>query len=87
MNFLIKALAWTIVITGWTVYGLVTLVSIFHPGPQTNPVEDIQGFWRESFSREHWKFHLNALLFVILFIVAWSYIRKDKEEQQKGKQQ
>jgi flagellar biosynthesis protein FlhB len=81
-----KILCWTIVIAGWTFYGLVILVTLIYPPKhQTNPVEDFQHFFSKERWAAHWQFNITMLMLTMVYIVAWAYLRKDKHEKDRPK--
>lgn len=74
-----KILCWVIVIIGWVAYGLLLLIQFLYPHKETDPIEDIQHFFSAS-AWEHWQFNLVAMCIVGIYLSAWVYLQKDKEE-------
>ena len=69
----VTILAWVIVYIGWLLYGLTIVATLLNPRP-SDPIKDIT----EGFKPEHWRFHIVALVLIILYFLAWGYTQKDK---------
>jgi hypothetical protein len=82
-KLLAKTFAWMFVVTCWIFYGLIIWVQFEHPHPQKDPITDFQEGLKDA--HEHWGFSLFMLGAIVLYAVAWAYIREERENRKKTK--